>query len=92
MKEQAYQSKILKYLNDEGYYAVKVISASKKGVPDIIACINGKFVGIEVKTPRTRNNTSELQKYNIELIKESKGIAGVAVTIDDVKELIKELV
>lgn len=45
---------------------------SKAGIPDIIACINGKFIGIEVKAPNGR--PSELQKRSVRLIQESKGI------------------
>jgi len=58
MKEQDYQKKIINYLEKNGAYVVKISVASKKGVPDIIACYRGRFLGIEVKTPITRQNTS----------------------------------
>ena len=83
MKEQQYQSKIVKYLESMGAYTVKVITASKKGVPDIIACYRGYFLGIEMKTPKTRKNTSELQKYNLAKIKEAEGYSLVAVEVED---------
>ena len=46
---------------------------TKTGVPDILACVNGYFVGIEVKAPNGK--LSELQKYNARQINESCGIA-----------------
>lgn len=33
----------------------------KSGVPDIVVCIKGRFVGIEVKAPGKINNTTPLQ-------------------------------
>nr|DAU64712.1 MAG TPA: Nuclease [Bacteriophage sp.] len=36
---------------------------TKNGVPDILACINGYFVAIEVKAQNGK--PSELQKYNV---------------------------
>lgn len=63
-KEQEIQGEILEYLHLRGFYAQRINSGcafvgygDKKqrikladfGTPDIIACICGKFVGIEVK-------------------------------------------
>ena len=82
-KEQDYQRKITKYLESQGAYVVKVITASKKGVPDIIACYKGYFLGVEVKTPTTRKNTSQLQDYNLAQIKKAEGYSLVAVEVED---------
>lgn len=84
MKEQDYQKKIINYLEGIGAYVVKVSVASKKGVPDIIACYRGRFLGIEVKTPLTRKNTTKLQEYNLKKIKESHGLSLVAVDVEDI--------
>lgn len=84
MKEQDYQKKIINYLEAHGAYTVKVVSASKKGVPDIIACYKGYFIGIEVKTPETSRNTTKLQDYNLRMIREAKGMALVAVEVEDI--------
>lgn len=86
--EQDIQRKILKYLETKHIYVVKVISASKAGVPDILCCYQGKFLAIEVKTPNTRHNTSELQKYNISKIIGAGGKAIVAWDVKQVEEFI----
>ena len=45
----------------------------KSGVPDILACINGYFVGIEVKAPNGK--PSDLQIYNVNVINRRGGYA-----------------
>jgi len=92
MKEQDYQKKIVTYLESKGAYVVKVVAASKKGVPDIIACFCGQFIGIEVKTPTTRANTSKLQDYNLKLIKQAEGYSLVAVHPEDLYSTISLIV
>ncbi len=47
---------------------------------DIIACVNGHFVGIEVKAPN--GHPSELQKRNIKLIHEANGYACIVYPKD----------
>ncbi|MCI4436938.1 MAG: VRR-NUC domain-containing protein [Ignisphaera sp.] len=85
MTEQRIQSNIIKFLEKDGHYVVKVSLASKAGVPDLLVCYKGIFVGIEVKRPETKNNTSELQKLNINKIRESGGYAFVAWDIDSLR-------
>ena len=84
--EQKIQKSIIKWLEAEGHYVVKVISASRAGVPDILACVNGKFVAIEVKTPGTQNNISPLQAYNLDKINICGGHAIAAWSLEQVKE------
>lgn len=91
MREASIQKAILDLLKARGGYAVKVIQASKAGVPDIIACYKGRFIAIEVKTPKTKNNVSELQWHNIELIGNSGGKAIVAWDISGVEKFLKGL-
>lgn len=48
---------------------------TKSGIPDILACINGYFVGIEVKAPN--GIPSELQLHNVHAINAAGGFAFV---------------
>ena len=91
MKEQDYQRKLVKYLESLGAYVVKVVAASKKGVPDILACYKGKFIAVEVKTPTTRSNTTKLQEYNLKKVQQAAGYATVAVEPKDLEEIINEI-
>lgn len=46
---------------------------SKAGIPDIICCIDGRFIAVEVKSEDGK--PSLLQERNVELITECGGIA-----------------
>ncbi len=91
MKEQDFQKKIVSYLESKGAYVIKVVAASKKGVPDVIACYKGQFLAIEVKTPTTRSNVSKLQEYNLDKVSEAGGYSGVAVHIDDLNPMLNSI-
>jgi Holliday junction resolvase len=63
MSEQQIQSKIIKQLEADGWYVLKLIKSNKNGIPDIVAFRNNEFQFIEVKTEK--GVLSELQKYRI---------------------------
>lgn len=90
MSEKTIENSIKRYLDSIGAYYIKTHGSlfSKAGVPDIIACINGKYVAIEVKKPG--GIVSELQKANIKLIEQSGGIAFVAYSLEEAKRYIKQ--
>ena len=56
------------------------------GIPDIIACIDGKFYGFEVKTDIGK--TTRLQDSIICKIKKAGGTAVVVRSVDDVKSIL----
>lgn len=58
----------------------------KAGVPDIIVCWGGMFVGIEVKAPGKIKNTSTLQDVAHKSIRAANGRV---IVVDDV-EMVKE--
>ena len=71
--EKLFENKIKAYLKSIGAYFIKTHGDrfSKIGTPDIIACVNGHFVAVEVKAENGR--PSELQLYHIEQIKKAGG-------------------
>lgn len=89
--EKQIQAKIKTYLENNGAYVVKVVQATKAGVPDLLVCYKGNFIGIEVKTPATKNNVSKLQQHNLNLIQAAEGRCIVAWDLDMIKEFFKEL-
>lgn len=75
--EKTFENKVKKFLDSQGAWYVKFFANSftKSGIPDILACVNGYFVGVEVKA---QNGTpSELQLYNVKKIREAGGFAMV---------------
>ena len=73
--EKNFENKIKAYLKSIGAYFIKTHGDrfSKVGTPDIIACIKGKFVAIEVKAENGK--PSELQHYHIQQINNAGGYA-----------------
>ncbi len=51
MTESKLQQACIKYLKSKGIYYINIYGSGRtaKGAPDIIACIDGKFVGFEFK-------------------------------------------
>ncbi len=58
------------------------------GVPDIICCYKGRFIGMECKLPGGR--LTELQKRAIEKINKAGGIARRVESVDDAKDIIRQ--
>lgn len=74
-EEKRFENKIKNYLKDNNYWHIKYWGGAKyttNGVPDILTCINGYFVGIEVKASKGR--PSALQLWQIKCIRRGGGI------------------
>ena len=90
MREQDLQKKIIKHLEACGYHTVKVITATKRGVPDIIACSPaGRFTAIEVKAAGKLRDLSPLQAFNLGEINKRGGHAFACDNMDDLRQQIK---
>ncbi|MGL5153112.1 MAG: VRR-NUC domain-containing protein [Clostridium sp.] len=92
--EKQFENQIKKFLDklpDTWYFKVWSGPYSKSGIPDIIACINGNFVALEVKAENGR--ASELQKRNIRVINECNGLGLIVYPSDfeKLKETLLEL-
>ena len=76
--EKIYENKIKRYLKESGCYCVKYHGNkfSTSGTPDILACVNGYFLGIEVKADSGK--PSELQLVKIADIRKAGGFGFVA--------------
>ena len=57
--------RIMDALRLEGYFCFKVHGSEYMlaGLPDIIVCADGRFVGLETKMPESRGNVSPRQAY-----------------------------
>lgn len=76
-KEKNFENKIKEFLKKEHCYFFKFWGTmyTRAGVPDLIACVNGHFVGIEVKSDSGK--PSEIQLVNIKEIHDCLGFAVV---------------
>ena len=83
-------TKILKEYN--AYYFYPATGGfGRSGVPDIVVCFNGHFIGIECKAGN--NTTTALQKRELMNIEFSGGIPMVVneTNIEDVREVLDGL-
>ena len=77
MREKLFERKIREYLESRGHWVVKYFANgyTKSGIPDLLACVNGRFVAIEVKG--YGGIVAPLQVRTLCKIKDSGGIAMV---------------
>lgn len=75
-QEKRFENKVKKFLKDQNCYFVKYWGGgqfTKSGVPDILCCCNGYFVGVELKADN--GTPSELQLFNVREINKTNGFA-----------------
>ena len=84
------QKKIIDHLKAEGAWVVKVEVANERGCPDILACIDGRFVGIEVKE-RPSDWASPIQQAQLHLIRQAGGVGIIVRDFDAFKKHLNNL-
>jgi Holliday junction resolvase len=60
-----------------------------KGIPDLIGCVNGIYVGIEVKVPGKEKTLTKIQKHTIGQIMTAGGIAFMSTSAEHAIATIK---
>ena len=68
------------------FYKVHGDPFQTAGLPDLILCVSGRFVGLEVKQPGKK--PTPLQTRTLEKIKEAGGASAIVTSLDEVKEII----
>ena len=63
MTEQQIQRKLIKHLEQNGWYVIKLTVTNKTGIPDIIALKPNEVRFIEVKT--AKGKLTKIQEYRI---------------------------
>lgn len=93
MTEKQFENKVKEFLTKYQIWHLKTWSngIQRKGVPDLLVCCNGFFIGVELKAKNGK--PSDLQKWNIRKIRESNGLAIVLYpeNFDDFKNMIIDL-
>lgn len=85
-KLQDYVIKRLKKLPE--IKVIKIADRFTKGISDLLLCVRGKFVAIELKVGS--NKPTKLQLYFLEEIKNAGGIVGIAYTWGGVKDILRK--
>lgn len=81
---------IKKALTKKGAWVTKTHgSLHSAGLPDILACYKGYFIGIEVKRPETRHTVTPRQQAFLDQIQAAGGVSGVATSVDEALDLVE---
>ena len=90
--EAKVKNKVVKLLKEAGvyYFYASTHGFGRSGVPDLVCCLQGKFVGIECKAGK--NKPTPLQEKEMAAIRAAGGTTLVVneENINDVKELLNE--
>lgn len=89
--EKKLQDKAINHLKDLGIYYLNLYGdgMSGKGKPDIIACINGRFVAFELKVGE--NDLQADQIIHRRRIRRSKGLHFSPYTLDEFISIVERL-
>ncbi len=90
--ERRLVQKIQAYLEQQGARSFKIHgddSYQEAGIPDLLVCFRGRFIGLEVKLPG--ETPSPLQEKVLREIKGSGGIAAVVTSVEQVRNLLAKL-
>lgn len=89
--ESALSRRIMQELRVNGWFCFKVHGSEHMmaGLPDIIVCAEGLFIGLETKMPDKRKNTSPRQEFVHGMIKDAHGVAAVVCSTREAVEVIQ---
>jgi Holliday junction resolvase len=81
-------------LRAEGWFCYKNHGSEfmMNGLPDIICCAEGLFIGLETKHPESRDDTSVRQDYVQGLIREAGGKAQVVTSAKEAVRIVKQAI
>lgn len=94
MLEKDLQTKCLRWTREQIKQGRPVLAINQhgsafatRGVADILLCINGRFVAIELKV--APNKPTELQLSFLEKVENAKGSGHVAYTFEEYKQIVE---
>lgn len=84
--------KIQTAIRAHGWFCFKVHGSEfmMSGLPDVIVCAEGLFIGLETKMPDKRDNVSPRQALVHEQIREARGVAVVVTSVAEALSAIND--
>lgn len=91
--ESKLSRKIMDAVRLEGHFCFKVHGSEfmMAGLPDIIVCARGKFIGLETKMPNDRENVSPRQRLVHSMIENAEGVTAVVCSPAEALKFISEV-
>lgn len=85
-EESIIQDDIRKYLDQEHIFYIRYSAqSSANGIPDLIICYKGYFIGAEVKT--SKGQPTLLQEKKLEAINRARGFGILVRSLGDLVDL-----
>ncbi|MGC8495078.1 MAG: VRR-NUC domain-containing protein [Syntrophobacteraceae bacterium] len=88
--EAVFQSRIIAHLRE--LYGARFWCANqvggigaRAGIPDLLICIDGHFIALEIKNPETGGRMGPMQAIEIAAIRKAGGLAEVIRCLNDLK-------
>ncbi len=88
MNETQLKKKVLIWLKkeySEGFF-IKISDRFQTGIPDILGCVKGRFIAIELKIPGGK--LTKLQSFVLNKLSLTGALTGVCYSLGEVKELL----
>lgn len=63
-----YQSKIIKYYEERGWFVVNLIKTNKNGIPDLL-CLKDGFKPLFIESKEAKDTVKKLQEYRLKEVK-----------------------
>lgn len=91
MAERDIARRIMEWLREQGAYVVKIHGdpMQESGIPDLLICYLGHFVGMELKVPGKK--PTDIQEYHLERIAAAGGVGCSVTTLDEAKKIIRAI-
>lgn len=83
-RESRISRQVVRWLNeqpDTWATAVTITGYARRGIPDILACVGGQFLAIEVKQPGKR--PTPIQQHELEKLEAAGAVVCVAHSLAD---------
>lgn len=88
--EKGLQDEVIKYLKECRIWHLRTQMGAKSGLPDLILCLRGIFIGIELKRPDGLGKPSEQQLIVRGSIQRAGGDYYFVSSLDELKEALDE--
>jgi len=88
--EQQYQKKITSFLEERGYFVIKLISTNKNGIPDLLA-VHPLNANIWIEVKKTDGVLRPLQEFRIRELSKFNQVAFCAYGFEHFKEQYKHI-
>lgn len=93
-RESRLSRQIMDALRQEGHFCFKVHgnATMMAGLPDVVVCAQGLFVGLEVKLPENRNGATKIQRHRANEIWRAGGECLVVCSVREAKQVVANVV